>query len=96
MNFEYFADGGEEEVQGLVDGIEFTRKIFDSLPGGADASIAEAVPGQDVNTTEQLSQYVRVEAYGHHAAGTARISGNDDPLAMLDSRFRVRDVEVFV
>lgn len=93
INFEYFADGGDEDVRGLIDGIEFTRKIFDSIPGGSSTSIKEAVPGRHLNTTEDLAQWIRDEAYGHHAAGTAAIGGDDDPLAVLDSQFRVRGIE---
>ncbi|PSN61274.1 choline dehydrogenase [Corynespora cassiicola Philippines] len=90
INFQYFTDGGDEDVQALVDGIEFARKIFDSVPGGPNATIGEAVPGRDVKTQEQLAEYVRAEAYGHHASGTAKIGADDDELAVLDSKFRVR------
>lgn len=93
INFEYFTDGGDQDVQGLVDGIEFTRKIFDSIPGGPNATVGEVFPGRHVKTQEQLRQYVRDEAYGHHATGTAVIGADDDPNAVLDSKFRVRGVE---
>ncbi|KAH9994575.1 choline dehydrogenase, partial [Xylariaceae sp. FL0662B] len=92
INFEYFADGGDEDIQGLVDGIEFTRKIFNSLPG-FNGTTEEAYPGPAVSTQDQLKQYVRQTAYGHHAAGTATIGGDQDPLAVLDSKFRVRGVK---
>ncbi|KAI0850433.1 putative GMC oxidoreductase [Daldinia vernicosa] len=92
INFEYFADGGDKDVQGLVDGIEFTRKIFKSIPG-FDGLTREVYPGEDVKTQEQLRQYVRDQAYGHHASSTAAIGSDDDPLSVLDSRFRVRGVK---
>ncbi|KAL2108232.1 hypothetical protein VUR80DRAFT_4097 [Thermomyces stellatus] len=93
INFEYFADGGDEDVQALVEGIEFTRRVFDSIPGGPNATVGEAVPGRNVSSREDLAQFVRAEAYGHHAAGTAAIGGDDDELAVVDSRFRVRGVD---
>lgn len=93
INFEYFTDGAEEDVQGLVDGIEFARKIFDSIPGGPNATVGESVPGRHVKTQEDLAEYVRSESYGHHATGTATIGADDDPMAVLDSKFRVRGVE---
>ncbi|KAL7622686.1 hypothetical protein AAE478_006364 [Parahypoxylon ruwenzoriense] len=92
INFEYFADGGDDDVQGLVDGIEFVRKIFSSIPG-YNGTTQEVYPGLAVSSQDQLRQYVRDEAYGHHAAGTAAIGGDDDPLAVLDSKFRVRGVK---
>ena len=93
INFEYFSTGGDEDVQSIVDGIEFTRKIFDSIPGGPNATVGEAYPGRNVSTKEQLAQYVRDQSYGHHASGTAAIGADDDPLAVLDSHFRVRGVQ---
>lgn len=92
INFEYFVDGGDEDIQGLVDGIELSREIFASVPGYGVAT-GEAYPGAAVSTQEQLKEFVRAEAYGHHAAGTAVIGADDDPLAVLDSRFRVRGVK---
>ncbi|KAL3420276.1 GMC oxidoreductase [Phlyctema vagabunda] len=92
INFGYFSDGGDEDVQALVDGIEFTRKMFDSIPR-VNGTLEEAVPGRHIKTQEQLREYVRAEAYGHHATGTCSIGADDDPLAVLDSRFRVRGVE---
>ncbi|RYP68609.1 hypothetical protein DL771_006581 [Monosporascus sp. 5C6A] len=92
INFEYFADGGDEEVQGLADGIESTRKIFASVPGDG-VTVGEVCPGAAAATQEQLKEYVRAEAYGHHATGTAVIGADDDPFAVLDSRFHVRSVK---
>ncbi|PNY28773.1 Oxygen-dependent choline dehydrogenase [Tolypocladium capitatum] len=92
INFEYFANGGDEDIQGLVDGVAFARNIFDSVPG-RNATAGESYPGRDISSPESVRQYVKDEAYGHHPTGTASIGGDDDPLAVLDSRFRVRGVQ---
>ena len=94
INFEYFdhdSPEGEDDVQGLVDGIGFARKIFNSVPG--QVAVSEALPGASISSQEQLREWVRHEAYGHHATGTAVIGCDDDPAAVLDSRFRVRGVK---
>lgn len=93
INFEYFATGGEEDIQSLVEGIRFARKVFDSIPGQGTTTLGEAFPSREVHTDEQLAQYVRDEAYGHHPAGTAAIGSDEDPMAVLDSEFRVRGVK---
>ena len=67
--------------------------MFDSIPGGSNATLGEAVPGRDLKTREELAEYVRSESYGHHASSTATIGADDDPMAVLDSRFKVRGVE---
>ncbi|KAM0324573.1 hypothetical protein ACHAQA_007958 [Verticillium albo-atrum] len=91
--FAYFdGEGADDDVQGLVDAIEFARGIFDRVP--SDIAVGERYPGRDdVKTQEQLKEFVKSEAYGHHATGTARIGGDDDPLAVTDSEFRVRGVK---
>ncbi|OTB06229.1 putative GMC oxidoreductase [Hypoxylon sp. CI-4A] len=92
IKFEYFTDGGDDDVQGLVDGIVLARSIFSSVPG-LNGTTQEVYPGPEYSTQEQLRQFVRDQAFGHHASSTAAIGGDDDPLAVLDSRFRVRGVQ---
>ena len=38
---------------------------------------------------DQLQRHVENNTWGHHACGTCKIGADDDPLAVLDSRFRV-------
>ena len=40
-----------------------------------------------------LEQYIKDNAWGHHACFTAGIGGDDDPKAVFDSSFRVRGVQ---
>lgn len=89
INFNYFTDGGEEDIQGMIDGIEFARSIFDEIPD----TVGEAYPGRHVKTREQLKEFVMAEAFGHHASSSAAIGSDDDELAVLDSKFRVRGVK---
>ncbi|KAL8336679.1 hypothetical protein RB601_008256 [Gaeumannomyces tritici] len=39
-----------------------------------------------------VKEYIRDQAYSHHATSSARIGASDDPMAVLDSKFRVRGV----
>ena len=52
----------------------------------------ELVPGPDVQTPEQIRTFVRDEAWGHHASCSCRIGADSDPMAVVDSEFRVRGV----
>jgi choline dehydrogenase len=49
----------------------------------------EHSPGASV-TGEKLLQWIRNEAWGHHAGGTCAIGAQHDPQAVLDKDFRVR------
>ncbi|KAL1876233.1 hypothetical protein Daus18300_002861 [Diaporthe australafricana] len=87
--FNYFQDGADEDLQALYEAIELARDAFErqlvptveSLPGNATAAEAE------------VKQYVRDGTWGHHASSTCPIGTDDDPLAVLDSSFRVRGVK---
>lgn len=97
INFRYFDSGtttddaAAKDVQAVVDGMTFSRRIFKdvvSLNGG----FTEVWPGPDV-TGEKLNDFVKNEAWGHHASCTCPIGADGDEMAVLDSRFRVRGVK---
>lgn len=94
INFRYFEEGngGSADLKAVVEGIQAVRaSMRDPL---ALAHIeAESSPGADVASQQDLEQHVRNVAWGHHASCTAKIGADHDPMAVLDSRFRVRGVD---
>lgn len=90
INFRYFQEGTEDANQDLdsvVDGIRFVRKLAEPLiRQGLVAE--EEVPGKDVQTDEELREFVRKNAWGHHASCSCAI-GPRDQNGVLDSDFRV-------
>jgi choline dehydrogenase-like flavoprotein len=90
INFHYFEEGTEDSQQDLdsvVDGIRFVRKL--TAPMIRQGSIAEEVmPGKDIETDEQLREFVRSHAWGHHASCSCAI-GPLEENGVLDSSFRV-------
>ncbi|MEU6574292.1 GMC oxidoreductase [Streptomyces sp. NPDC046805] len=94
IRFHYFSEGSpgwEQDLQGVVDGMEIARDLF---AHAADAGVKrELIPGPEVRTADQLKDWVRDQSWGHHACGTAKIGADDDPSAVLDGDFRVRGVK---
>ncbi|WP_205124203.1 MULTISPECIES: GMC family oxidoreductase [Tsukamurella] len=91
--FRYFEEGSpgfERDLTGVVDGVEIARAIARNLE--TIGVREELTPGTARSTREQIAEFVRDEAWGHHACGTAKIGAADDPSAVLDGRFRVRGV----
>jgi choline dehydrogenase len=87
-----FAVGGAEDIDALVEGMKFGRKAFaDLIP--LDGSFEEVWPGKQVETDAQLREFVKNEAWGHHASCTCPIGADDDENAVLDGNFKVRGVE---
>jgi choline dehydrogenase len=89
INFNFFdktCDPRHDDLDAVVSGIEFVRKIT-----ARTASLFhEIIPGQHVRTRSEIAQFVKDNAWGHHACGTCKIGKNNDPDAVLDGRFRVR------
>ncbi|CAI7597022.1 unnamed protein product [Penicillium pancosmium] len=85
-------DADEKDVQAVYEAMEFSRTIFDDLiplDGGFD----EVWPGPNVTSEADMKDFIRREAWGHHACCTAAIGEDGDPQAVLDSDFRVRGVD---
>jgi len=96
ITFNYFDTGsnvnGEavKDVQAVVEGMTHSRRIFKdvvSLSGG----FTEVWPGANI-TDDKLTDFVKNEAWGHHASCTCPIGADGDAMAVLDSKFKVRGV----
>jgi choline dehydrogenase-like flavoprotein len=87
INFRYFHEGTgdwREDLESVVDGIKFVREINAHV---RDYFAAEEAP--DDNERRDLAQFVKDNAWGHHASCTCKIGRKDDPMAVLDGDFRV-------
>jgi len=102
IDFHYFDEGDVDQGQAahdreaMIRGVAFVRDIARKTRTLMGAPFLgrfdEVSPGPDVAEAEDVGDWVENESWGHHASCTAKIGGDDDPLAVLDSRFRVRGV----
>jgi choline dehydrogenase len=97
INFNSFDEGvtadgaASKDLQAIVEGMTMSRKIFqDLIP--LDGAFVEEWPGANV-TGDALTDFVRNEAWGHHASCTCPIGADGDNMAVLDSNFKVRGLE---
>ncbi|MDR3100062.1 MAG: GMC family oxidoreductase N-terminal domain-containing protein [Paraburkholderia sp.] len=105
INFHSFDDTNEGaqdcngDLDALCDAIKRTREINRRV----SAFASEIQPGPDrPDYSPTLRQWIKDEAWGHHACGTCRIGHDtwradpaalEDPYAVVDSNFRVHGVE---
>ncbi|KAJ5918282.1 CAZyme family AA3 [Penicillium verhagenii] len=98
INFNSFdagvtADGADDkDLQAVYEAMEFSRTIFEDLIP-LDGGFEEVWPGPNVTTEAELKDFIKREAWGHHACCTAAIGEDGDPQAVLDADFRVRGVD---
>jgi choline dehydrogenase-like flavoprotein len=94
ISFGYFEEGNDtnsEDLEAVVTGIKFVRKMTEALR--AEKLIdEEELPGEQVRSDSELRQYVRDNAWGHHASCSCPI-GPKDKGGVLTSDFKVHGTE---
>jgi choline dehydrogenase-like flavoprotein len=94
VDFHYFDEGSDaagEDLDSVVAGIRFVRNLTAGLK--ADGSIAaEELPGEALQSDDELKDFVRANAWGHHASCSCAIGRREDG-GVLDSAFRVHGVQ---
>lgn len=99
ITFRSFAQGGDADVQAVYEGVRYGLTAFEDQIPLDGSRFARVWPSPaNVSTTsatseEQVKQFIRDEAWGHHASCTCPIGADGDAGAVLDSQFRVRGVE---
>jgi choline dehydrogenase len=88
------SDIADPDLRAVVLAVERVREFQERTQYrlGVTSRLREVWPGPEVDTPGEIAQWVKDEAWGHHAAGTVPIGREGDPRAALDSRFRVRGV----
>ena len=104
VNFHYFNEGTDdrnEDLDSVVEGIKHVRKMMAPLQR-TNLTAEEEIPGAAVQSDAQLRQFVKDNAWGHHASCTCPIGpAASDGVLSGDfkvhgtSRLRVVDASVF-
>ncbi|KAH9831052.1 Oxygen-dependent choline dehydrogenase [Teratosphaeria destructans] len=102
INFNYFdtgttAGGADQlDVKAIAQAIKISREAlarYYSYGILLGSKFTEVAPGSSVTEEADLEQYIKDNAWGHHACCTAPIGGSQDSDAVLDSKFRVVGVD---
>ncbi|KJZ76977.1 hypothetical protein HIM_03854 [Hirsutella minnesotensis 3608] len=91
ITYNYFNTGSgdpEPDLRAMREAIRLARDAFHRQL----VPVQEVLPGAAVQSDADLDEYIRTTAWGHHASSTCPIGADGDPMAVLDSDFRVRGV----
>lgn len=90
--FNYFDTGSGDyaaDLEAMYEAIGIARDAFARQPD----PVHEVLPGSQVTSKADIENYIKNNAWGHHASCTCPIGADGDPMAVLDSSFRVRGVQ---
>jgi choline dehydrogenase len=93
IDFRYFDEGNDasgDDLESVVSGIELARVMTRRARGLIEA---EELPGEEVRTRDEIRQFVKDNAWGHHASCTNKMGPRDDRMAVVDSSFRVHGTQ---
>ncbi|KAL2269622.1 hypothetical protein VTJ83DRAFT_1806 [Remersonia thermophila] len=97
INFRVFSGaGGALDTEAMADVVAWARGVFGAVDGPTGPLVAAEPPcsaGAGGSCRESDKAFIREQIFGHHATSTAAIGADGDPLAVLDSKFRVRGVK---
>jgi choline dehydrogenase len=90
INFRYFEQGAEQDLDAVLDGLRFVRRLTQGLR--KNHRMLEVVPGDGVESDEELRTFIRNTAWGHHASCTCAIGPRENN-GVLGSDFRVHGTQ---
>ncbi|TAK03535.1 GMC family oxidoreductase, partial [bacterium] len=88
INFHYFDEGNDtvqKDLNSVVEGIQFVRKMTARISEHIEE---EELPGKEVHSEKELQQFVKDNAWGHHASCTCPI-GPREKNGVVNSKFQV-------
>ncbi|KAF2736119.1 FAD/NAD(P)-binding domain-containing protein [Polyplosphaeria fusca] len=101
INFMYFAEGAETDMGAILDTVSFGRRSFfgTETPVGPVESREPPCPKGDIGDDGYCrdsapdTQWIQDQVFGHHPTSTCSVGPDSNPLAVLDTRLRVRGVQ---
>ncbi len=89
INFNYFPENPDDTVKedlgAVVEGVKTVRNIIKHC---GDLIDEEILPGSAVKD-EDIAQFIKDQAWGHHASCTCPMGPKSDKMTVVDNRFRV-------
>ena len=90
ISFRYFDEGSDKsggDLDAVIDGVKFVRRISSDLVQSGHIA-EEHLPGDRLQTDDELRDFIRDNAWGHHASCTCPI-GPRGQGGVLSGDFRV-------
>ena len=91
INPNWFSD--LSDMNDLIEGMKHTREVL-SKPSLSKIVSEELLPGKDVKNNEDMKESIRNHVQtGHHPASTCAMGSDNNKLAVLDEKLRVKGIQ---
>ncbi len=92
INFNHYAAGAEYDLEAMKDTVAWIRTVYKRV--GITTVEPPCTKGPDANgyCGQEDVDWIHKQTFGHHPTSTNKIGADSDPMAVLDSKFRVRGV----
>lgn len=88
INFNWFEENGDRDLQALLESAEFMLKVFDAVGEPyAPYEVVEPTPGID------MKQAIKDNTFSHHVTSTCRMGPKGNRDYCVDSDFKVNGVK---
>jgi choline dehydrogenase len=101
VNMNYFATGADTDLNAMLDTVAFVRRAFATTasPVGPVIPVSPPCPATLISETgycqdaEIDREWIQDQVFGHHPTSTNKVGPDDDDMAVLDTRLRVKGVQ---
>lgn len=99
--FNFFDEGNTDagadnrDLTAMMEAVGIGREVTSNAttPLAMGPVFREIRPGPEINTDAKIKEHIKQEAWSHHCSCTCPIGADNDPWAVLDSKFRVRGTQ---
>ncbi|KAM7219065.1 hypothetical protein V8F06_005503 [Rhypophila decipiens] len=92
INFNHYAEGSEMDLEAMKDTVAWIRTVYKRVGITPMEPPCKGTPDANGYCGQDDVDWIHKQTFGHHPTSTCRIGANDDPMAVLDGKFRVRGV----
>lgn len=92
INFNHYATGSEYDLAAMKEVIAWVRRIYLRIGVKPQEPPCSGTPDANGGCGKDDEDWLHKQTFGHHPTSTNRIGADNDTMAVLDSKFRVRGV----
>lgn len=92
ININHYAEGSEDDMGAMKDMVAWIRRIYARIGIKPVEPPCSGTIAEDGSCGQDDEDWIHKQTFGHHPTSSNKIGADNDTMAVLDSKFRVRGV----